>query len=189
MTALAEVSADPAAAHVSAIVLFDYEEIGSRATTGADGAWLGRQLERSVLARGGGRDDFLRAVANSLHVSADMTHATHPNYPDRHEPGHWIALGGGPVIKVSANVSYGTTALTQAAFLAATGGPAFRSSTSSTAAACAAAPPSARSWPQAWPCRRWTWATRRWACTRYGNCPARRHCDDDLGHEGVLRPE
>jgi aspartyl aminopeptidase len=73
-----------------------------------------------MLARGGGRDDFLRAVANSLHVSADMTHATHPNYPDRHEPGHWIALGGGPVIKVSANVSYGTTALTQAAFLAAT---------------------------------------------------------------------
>ncbi len=120
VTALAEVAADPAAEHVSAIVLFDYEEIGSRATTGADGAWLGRQLERSVLARGGGRDDFLRAVTNSLHVSADMTHATHPNYPDRHEPGHWIALGGGPVIKVSANVSYGTTAPTQAAFLAAT---------------------------------------------------------------------
>jgi aspartyl aminopeptidase len=120
VSALAEVAAAPAAGHVSAIVLFDYEEIGSRATTGADGAWLGRQLERSVLARGGGRDDFLRAVANSLHVSADMTHATHPNYPDRHEPGHWIALGGGPVIKVSANVSYGTTALTQAAFLAAT---------------------------------------------------------------------
>jgi aspartyl aminopeptidase len=120
VSALAEVAADPAAAHVSAIVLFDYEEIGSRATTGADGAWLGRQLERSVLARGGGRDDFLRAVTDSLHVSADMTHATHPNYPDRHEPGHWIALGGGPVIKVNANVSYATTALTQAAFLAAT---------------------------------------------------------------------
>ena len=46
-----------------------------------------------------------------------MTHATHPNYPDRHEPGHWIALGGGPVVKVSANVLYGTTAATQAAFL------------------------------------------------------------------------
>ena len=121
VTALAELSAaaDLAAGHVSAVVLFDHEEIGSRAATGADGAWLGRQLERSVLARGGGRDDFLRAVTNSLHVSADMTHATHPNYPDRHEPGHWVALGGGPVIKVSANVNYGTTALTQAAFLAA----------------------------------------------------------------------
>lgn len=124
VTALAEAAempaaGEPAAGHVSAVVLFDHEEIGSRTATGADGAWLGRQLERTVLARGGGRDDFLRAVTNSLHVSADMTHATHPNYPDRHEPGHWVRLGGGPVIKVSANVNYGTTALTQAAFLAA----------------------------------------------------------------------
>jgi aspartyl aminopeptidase len=117
VTALCAVAGQPAAQHISAIVLFDNEETGSRSATGADGAWLGRQMERSVLARGGGRDDFLRAAAGSLHVSADMTHATHPNYADRHEPGHWIALGGGPVVKVSANVLYGTTAPTQAAFL------------------------------------------------------------------------
>jgi aspartyl aminopeptidase len=117
LTALCAVPEQPAARHVSAMVLFDNEEIGSRSATGADGAWLGRQLERSVLARGGGRDGFLRAVAGSLHVSADMTHATHPNYADRHEPGHPIALGGGPVIKVSANVYYSTTAPTHAAFL------------------------------------------------------------------------
>jgi aspartyl aminopeptidase len=117
VSALAAVAHAPAGQHVSAVVLFDNEEIGSRSTTGADGAWLGRQLERTVLARGGGRDDYLRAVSSSLHVSADMAHATHPNYPDRHEPGHWIALGGGPVLKVSANVFYGTTAPTQAAFL------------------------------------------------------------------------
>ena len=117
VTALCDVAGQPATEHVSAIVLFDHEEIGSQSATGARGAWLGRQMERSVLARGGDRDDFLRAVADSLHVSADMTHATHPNYADRHEPGHWIALGGGPVVKISANVFYGTTAPTQAAFL------------------------------------------------------------------------
>jgi aspartyl aminopeptidase len=116
-TALCAVAGQPAAQHVSAVVLFDNEEIGSQSATGARGAWLGRQLERSVLARGGGRDDFLRAVAGSLHVSADMTHATHPNYAGKHEPGHWIALGGGPVVKVSANVMYATTAPTHAAFL------------------------------------------------------------------------
>ena len=49
-----------------------------------------------------------------------MTHATHPSYIDRHEPGHWVALGGGPVVKVSANVFYSTTAPTHAAFLLAT---------------------------------------------------------------------
>ena len=117
VTALCAVAAEPAAPHISAVVLFDNEEIGSQSATGARGAWLGRQLERSVLARGGGRDDFLRAVADSLHVSADMAHATHPNYADRHEPGHWIALGGGPVVKISANVFYSTTAPTHAAFL------------------------------------------------------------------------
>ena len=120
VTALCDVAEEPAAQHVSAIVLFDNEEVGSQSATGARGAWLGRQMERSVLARGGGRDDFLRAVAESLHVSADMTHATHPNYADRHEPGHWVALGGGPVVKVSANVFYSTTAPTHAAFLLAT---------------------------------------------------------------------
>jgi aspartyl aminopeptidase len=117
LSALCAVAAQPAQEHVSAVVLFDNEEIGSQTTTGADGAWLGRQLERSVLARGGGRDDYLRAVAASLHVSADMTHATHPNYPERHEPDNWIALGSGPVVKVSANMLYGTTAATHAAFL------------------------------------------------------------------------
>jgi aspartyl aminopeptidase len=117
LTALCAVAAQPAAEHISAVVLFDNEETGSQSATGADGAWLGRQLERSVLARGGGRDSFLRAVAGSLHVSADMSHATHPNYEDRHEPGHPIVLGGGPVVKVSANTHYSTTAPTHAAFL------------------------------------------------------------------------
>jgi aspartyl aminopeptidase len=120
VSALCAVAEQPARQHISAVVLFDNEEIGSQSATGARGAWLGRQLERTVLARGGGRDDFLRAVAGSLHVSADMAHATHPNYTDRHEPRHWVALGGGPVLKVSANVTYATTAATQAAFLLAT---------------------------------------------------------------------
>ena len=115
--ALCAAVAEPAAAHVSALVLFDNEEIGSQSATGARGAWLGRQLERTVLARGGSRDDFLRAVTRSLHVSADMAHATHPNYADRHDPQHPIALGGGPVVKISANVRYSTTAPTQAAFV------------------------------------------------------------------------
>src|SRR5579863_9207137 len=117
VTALAAVAGEPAPQHISAMVLFDHEEVGSRAQTGAAGAWLGRQLERTVLTRGGTREEFLRAVAASVHVSADMSHATHPNYADRHEPDHQIALGGGPVVKVSANVNYATDAPTHAAFL------------------------------------------------------------------------
>jgi aspartyl aminopeptidase len=117
VAALAAEAAAPAPGHISALVLFDHEEIGSRTATGAAGAWLGRQMERAVAARGGSRDDFLRAVAASVHVSADMTHATHPNYPDKHDPAHQIALNGGPVVKSSANMLYGTDAPTHAVFL------------------------------------------------------------------------
>ena len=117
VSALAAVAGEPASQHVSALVLFDNEEIGSVSATGARGAWLGRQLERSVLARGGTRDEFLRAVAGSVHVSADMGHATHPNYPDKHEPEHQVALNGGPILKMNANVLYATDAKTHATFL------------------------------------------------------------------------
>jgi aspartyl aminopeptidase len=117
VAALAAIAGEPAGEHVSALVLFDNEEIGSVSATGARGAWLGRQLERSVLARGGTRDEFLRAVAGSIHVSADMGHATNPNYPDRHEPQHQVALNGGPILKMNANVLYATDAKTHAAFL------------------------------------------------------------------------
>lgn len=117
VSALTAIADHPAPQHISALVLFDHEEAGSQSATGARGAWLGRQLERSVLARGGGREDFLRAVAGSVHVSADMTHATHPNYPDKHEPEHFLVMNGGPAVKISANALYGTDAPTHAAFL------------------------------------------------------------------------
>jgi aspartyl aminopeptidase len=117
LSALLAVADEPAPGHVSALVLFDNEEIGSQARTGARGAWLGRQLERTVLTRGGGRDDFLRALAGSVHISADVGHATHPNYADKHEPEHQVALNGGPIVKMSANVLYATDAPSHAAYL------------------------------------------------------------------------
>jgi aspartyl aminopeptidase len=117
VSALAAVAGEPATQHISAVVLFDNEEIGSVSATGARGAWLGSLLERSVLARGGTRNEFLRAIAGSVHVSADMGHATHPNYTDKSEPQHQVALNGGPVLKLNANVLYATDARTHALFL------------------------------------------------------------------------
>jgi aspartyl aminopeptidase len=101
---------------VAVICLFDHEEIGSQSATGAAGAILPTVLERIALAHGLDREGFLRALARSWCVSADGAHATHPNYPERHEPGHHIALDGGPVLKVNANVRYATDAPGSARF-------------------------------------------------------------------------
>ncbi|QNI08666.1 M18 family aminopeptidase [Mycobacterium kubicae] len=98
------------------LVLFDHEEVGSTSDHGAQSNLLTTILERIVLSAGGNREDLLRLLPASLLASADMAHATHPNYPERHEPGHWIEVNGGPVLKVHPNLRYATDGRTAAAF-------------------------------------------------------------------------
>ncbi|WP_343574446.1 M18 family aminopeptidase [Mycobacterium sp.] len=102
--------------YLPVLALFDHEEVGSTSAHGADSTLLAVTLERIELAGGGGRADFLRRLPGSMVASADMAHATHPNYPERHEPGHLIAINGGPVLKVHPNLRYATDGRTAAAF-------------------------------------------------------------------------
>jgi aspartyl aminopeptidase len=108
---------DQAPDQIPLLVLFDHEEIGSTSDRGAASTLLPAITERIVRGLGGDRDEHLRALAASLCCSADMAHATHPNYADRHEPGHQIALNGGPVLKVNSNVRYASDAASSAAFV------------------------------------------------------------------------
>lgn len=105
--------------HIPVISFFDHEEVGSASHRGAQGSLLRDLLERTVVARGGAREDYHRAIANSVCVSADMAHATHPNYVAQHEPDHHLHLGAGPVIKINANQRYATDGETEALFQAA----------------------------------------------------------------------
>lgn len=106
----------PPRGYLPVLVLFDHEEVGSSSDHGAQSDLLGTVLERIVLAAGGDREDFLRRLPASLLASADMAHATHPNYPERHEPSHPIAVNAGPVLKVHPNLRYATDGRTAAAF-------------------------------------------------------------------------
>jgi aspartyl aminopeptidase len=114
VTALAARAGD--ASSIAVAALYDHEEIGSTSATGADGGFLATILERITLARGGTRADHLRALAGSSCLSADMAHATHPNYPERHEPDHPVIVNGGPVVKINVNQRYATDGRTQAGF-------------------------------------------------------------------------
>jgi aspartyl aminopeptidase len=100
-------------------VFYDHEEVGSRSGHGAAGTFLADTLSRIVQASGGGEQDFARSLDRSLLVSADMAHAVHPNYADRHDSGHKPVIGGGPVIKSNVNLSYASDTPATSRFVAA----------------------------------------------------------------------
>ena len=105
--------ATPDGAH-AVIALFDHEEVGSASTTGAAGPLLEHVLERLASARGAGRPQFLASLAASSCISADNAHSAHPNYPERHEPGHRPVVNQGPAVKLNHNQRYATSPATAA---------------------------------------------------------------------------
>jgi aspartyl aminopeptidase len=104
-------------AHTRGIVLYDHEEVGSKSAQGAGSPFLQDVLARVADAdEHAGHDALSRAVARSLLISADMAHAVHPNYADKHEPAHRPVLGQGPALKTNVAQSYATDAETSARF-------------------------------------------------------------------------
>ncbi|MCU1392180.1 MAG: family aminopeptidase [Ilumatobacteraceae bacterium] len=113
-TALA--AADQPHGHTALIALFDHEEVGSESSTGASGPLLSTVIERISTVAGGDRESLHQALAGSTCISADNAHAVHPNYPERHEPGHRPIVNQGPAVKVNNNQRYATSATTAALF-------------------------------------------------------------------------
>lgn len=115
LDALVAVAADPGP-RIPVLCLFDHEEVGSVSATGAGSPLLEAALTRIGEGHGADGADRHQALGDSLVVSADGAHATHPNYADRHEPDHRIEVNGGPVLKINANQRYATDAETGAEF-------------------------------------------------------------------------
>ncbi|NFE85015.1 M18 family aminopeptidase [Clostridium botulinum] len=98
------------------LVALDNEEIGSLTSQGANSSLLENILERITLALGKDREDFKRSLSNSVMISADLAHALHPNYTEKHDPTNRPLVGKGPVIKIAASGSYSTDSYAAAIF-------------------------------------------------------------------------
>lgn len=73
-------------AECSMIMLFDHEEVGSKSATGADSEIVSEIMERILAGTKPDttREDLFRTVKKSFFISADMAHAVHPNYSEKH---------------------------------------------------------------------------------------------------------
>lgn len=108
-------AAEPGMTQVAAF--FDHEEVGSQSFKGAAGTFLPDVLAR--VAEGLGYEsesERRRLYARSILLSADMSHALHPNVAKVYEPQHHVHLNAGPVIKINAQQRYATDGVGEAYF-------------------------------------------------------------------------
>lgn len=111
---------------VRMVAFFDMEEVGSQGQQGADSdlmpsvfarvneALLGRDIALNVSKEAANNVALSANVAamsqrNSFLISADMAHALHPNYPEKHEARHRPRMHQGTAIKINKNGRYATT--------------------------------------------------------------------------------
>lgn len=101
---------------VRMVALFDHEEVGSNSAQGAGSPAMLDALSRITNSFTSDSKLLTKAIQRSFFVSADMAHALHPNYMDKHEENHQPKLHGGLVIKHNANQRYATNAVTSFIF-------------------------------------------------------------------------
>lgn len=90
----------------------NHEEIGSTSASGAQGNMLLSLYERMFPDP----QERYQSLAQSLLISIDNAHATHPNSPETHDNSHIINLNHGPVLKINANHRYASTGVSGGIF-------------------------------------------------------------------------
>lgn len=90
------------------IALFDHEEIGSRTKQGAGSILLRDIIERIQVSLGRDEMQISNAVYQSMIISADVAHATHPNWQAKSDLTNQVILNQGFCIKEAGNQNYAT---------------------------------------------------------------------------------
>ncbi|AAS50736.2 ABL035Cp [Eremothecium gossypii ATCC 10895] len=93
----------PAPAAFDAVVFFDNEEIGSRTRQGAAGGLLGAIAARVLRARGADPAALPTLFANSVVLSADVTHLLNPSFCDQYLDGHKPVPNAGLALALDEN--------------------------------------------------------------------------------------
>jgi len=94
--------------NIRMVVLFDNEEIGSQTAHCAGSPIVNEVIKRITNSN----ELFEIAIRKSFLISADMAHAVHPNYSDKHDSNHKPFMHKGVVLKENANQRYATVATT-----------------------------------------------------------------------------
>lgn len=85
------------------VLLANNEEIGSATRTGAKGKLLNAVVERVIASRNFNYAELPLVFANSIILSADVTHALNPNFTEAYLEGHYPVPNKGLVLKKDAN--------------------------------------------------------------------------------------
>ncbi|MDR2939786.1 MAG: M18 family aminopeptidase [Clostridiales bacterium] len=98
-------------------VFLDNEEVGSKASGGAESSFLQNVLRRVMIALNKGEENYYRSISNSIMISADLAHGVHHNYGSAHDLTNRPSLGKGPVIKYSSNKRYSTDSFAASVYI------------------------------------------------------------------------
>jgi aspartyl aminopeptidase len=102
---------------IPVMVAFDHEEIGSQSIGGAFSEFLPDVLKRVVHSLSGDKgvsfELFKRASARSFFISADMGHATNPNYREYFKTNYQTALNKGVLVKTNDSHRYTSTSVSR----------------------------------------------------------------------------
>jgi aspartyl aminopeptidase len=107
---------------INIIALFDNEEIGSMTYQGADSNFFLMHLKRifaqslNITKTTYTEDLYLRFMAKSYVISADLAHAFNPNYPEKFQAQHQNKVQQGVVLKINVCGKYSTESENAAVF-------------------------------------------------------------------------